>query len=88
MTKSIAKELDCIETKGVVTMALASDYWSRDQIWCKLFGLFLAAKGLMMVPPWQSADGRLALQKAILTLTKSAQYLPMAVLRNMKKLLG
>ena len=88
MTKSIAKELDCIETKGGVTMALASAYWSRDQIWCKLFGLFLAAKGLMMVPPWQSADGRLALQKAILTLTKSAQDLPMAVLRNMKKLLG
>ena len=88
MTKSIAKELDCIETKGGVTMALASACWSRDQIWCKLFGLFLAAKSLMMVPPWQSADGRLALQKAILTLTKSAQDLPMAVLRNMKKLLG
>ena len=69
-------------------MALASAYWSRDQIWCKLFGLFLAAKSLMMVPPWQSAGGRLALQKAILTLTKSAQDLPMAVLRNMKKLLG
>ena len=88
MTKSIVKELDCIETKGIMTMALASACWSRDQIWCKLFGLFLAAKGLMMVPPWQSANGRLALQRTILTLTKSAQYLPMAVLRNMKKLLG
>ncbi|MCL1495595.1 MAG: hypothetical protein M1G31_33340, partial [Pseudanabaena sp. Salubria-1] len=54
----------------------------------KLFGLFLAAKGLMMIPPWQSENGRLALQETISILTKSAQDLLMGVFKNMKKLLG
>ena len=88
IAESIAKELDCIETKGIVTMALANAYWDRDRIWDKLFGLFLAAKGLMMIPPWRSENGRLALQETISILTKSAQDLLMGVFKNMKKLLG
>lgn len=73
MSKSIAKELDCIETKGKVTIALASAYWNRDQIWYKLFSLFLVVKGLMMIPPWRSANGRIAMQQTRAILTKSAQ---------------
>ncbi|TYQ28653.1 tetratricopeptide repeat protein [Pseudanabaena sp. UWO311] len=86
IAESIAKELDCIETKGIVTMALANAYWNRDRIWDKLFGLFLAAKGLMMIPPWRSANGRLALQETTSILTKSAQDLLMKAFKNMRNL--
>ncbi|MEA5476002.1 tetratricopeptide repeat protein [Pseudanabaena galeata UHCC 0370] len=88
MAESIASESDSVETKAMIVMALARAYWSREQIWYRLYGLFLAVKGLMMIPPWQSVNGRIALQLTITVLTKSAQDLQMSAFKNMKKLLG
>jgi tetratricopeptide (TPR) repeat protein len=87
MAESIVKEVDSFETKGMVTMAFANAYWNRDQIWFKLFGLFLAAKGLIMIPPWRNANGRIALQLTIAVLTKSAKNAAVSMIQGMKNLL-
>jgi len=65
MAQSIAQEVESIETEGLVTMAIANAYWNRDEIWYKLSGLFFAVKGLLLIPPWRSANGRLAMRVAI-----------------------
>ena len=87
MAKSIASESDSVETKAMVVMALARAYWSREQIWYRLYGMFLAVKGLMMIPPWQSVNGRIALQLTITVLTKSAKNVPTTIVAGIKNLL-
>ncbi|MEE3715919.1 tetratricopeptide repeat protein [Tumidithrix elongata RA019] len=88
IAKSIAENSESLETKAIVVMALANAYWSRDRIWHKLFGLFLAAKGLLMAPPWRNSNGRIALQLTIAALTKSAKNVPIAITQRMKKFLN
>jgi hypothetical protein len=46
-------------------MATANNYWRRDKIWYKAWGILLAIKGLMIIPPWRSMNGRMAMQQAI-----------------------
>jgi hypothetical protein len=87
MAKSIVKDLDCLETKGKVAIALASAYWNRDNILHKLFGLLLVVKGLMMMSPWQNANGRIVMKQTISVLNKSAQVLLMSAIKNMKNFL-
>ncbi len=65
MAKSLAAKSESLEDKGLVTMAIANAYWGRDQIWYKIWGIVLAVKALIMIPPWRSANGRLAMQVAI-----------------------
>jgi tetratricopeptide (TPR) repeat protein len=65
MAKSIAAQSKSLEDKGLVTMAIANAYWGRDEIWCKTWGIALAIKALTIIPPWRSANGRLAMQVAI-----------------------
>jgi tetratricopeptide (TPR) repeat protein len=65
MAKSFADQSESLEDKGLVTMAIANAYWGRDEIWYKIWGIVLAIKGLMIIPPWRSANGRLAMQEAI-----------------------
>ena len=87
MAKSIAAESDLIESQAMVIMAIARTYWIREQIWYKLYGLFLALKGLTMVPPWQSTNGRMAFKLVVESVTKSAQNFLMGLLRRLKNLL-
>ena len=87
MAKAYAAKSDSIEEKAMVVMGLARAYWSRNQIWHKLFGLFLAVKGLMMIPPWRSANGRIAIQLTIAVLTKSAKDLSIAMIQEIKNFL-
>jgi hypothetical protein len=65
MAKSFAAQSESLEDQGLVMMAIANAYWGRDQIWYKIWGIVLAVKGLIMIPPWRSANGRLAMQLAI-----------------------
>jgi tetratricopeptide (TPR) repeat protein len=65
MAQSLATKSNSLEDKGLVTMAIANSYWGRDKIWYKLWGILLAIKGLMIIPPWRSANGRLAMQATI-----------------------
>ncbi|MEA5553733.1 tetratricopeptide repeat protein [Anabaena cylindrica UHCC 0172] len=65
MAQSLATKSNSLEDKGLVTMATANNYWRRDKIWYKGWGILLAIKGLMIIPPWRSANGRLAMQAAI-----------------------
>jgi len=65
MAKSLADQSESLEDKGLVMMAIANAYWGRDEIWYKIWGIVLAIKGLMIIPPWRSANGRLAMQEAI-----------------------
>ncbi len=83
----IADKSDSLDTKGMVTMALANAYWNREQIWCKLYALLLVVKSLAISPPWRSTNGRIALQLTIAVLTKSAKDLLMVALKSMKNFL-
>ena len=65
MAKSLAAQSDSLEDKGIVTMAIANAYWGRDQIWHKAWGIVLAIKALILIPPWRSVNGRIAMQVAI-----------------------
>jgi tetratricopeptide (TPR) repeat protein len=65
MAKMFAAQSDSLEDKGIVTMAIANAYWESDQIWCKAWGIVLVIKALIIIPPWRSANGRLAMQVAI-----------------------
>ncbi|GAX35331.1 tetratricopeptide repeat protein [Nodularia sp. NIES-3585] len=65
MAKSLMTELESVETKGILIMSIANSYWLRDKIWYKAWGILLAIKALMIIPPWRSANGRLAMQSAI-----------------------
>ena len=65
MVKSLVAKSDSLEDQGLVTMAIANAYWGRDQIWYKAWGIILAIKALIMIPPLRSANGRLAMQVAI-----------------------
>jgi tetratricopeptide (TPR) repeat protein len=87
MAKSIAVESDSIESKAMVIMAIARSYWIREQIWYKLYGLFLALKGLTMVPPWQSTNGRMAFKLVVESVTKSAQNFLMGLFKRLKNFL-
>jgi tetratricopeptide (TPR) repeat protein len=65
MAQSVAAKSDSVESKGLVTMAIANAYWGREQFWYKALGIVLAIKALIIIPPWRSANGRLAMQAAI-----------------------
>ena len=65
MAKSLTAQSDSLEDKGVVTMAIANAYWGRDEIWYKAWGIILAIKALIIIPPWRSVNGRIAMQVAI-----------------------
>jgi tetratricopeptide (TPR) repeat protein len=65
MAKSFAAQSASLEDKGLVIMAIANAYWGRDEIWYKLWGVVLAIKSLMIIPPWRSANGKIAMQVAI-----------------------
>jgi|JFJP01.1.fsa_nt_gi tetratricopeptide (TPR) repeat protein len=64
MAKSFAAQSESLEDKGLMMMVIANAYWGRDEIWYKIWGIVLAIKGLIMVPPWRSVNGRLAMQVA------------------------
>ncbi|MTJ51537.1 tetratricopeptide repeat protein [Anabaena sp. UHCC 0253] len=65
MAQSLVAKSDSLEEKGLVIMATANSYWLRDKIWYKAWGIFLAIKSLIIIPPWRSANGRLAMESAI-----------------------
>ncbi|WP_353931536.1 tetratricopeptide repeat protein [Okeanomitos corallinicola TIOX110] len=65
MAKSLMTELESVETKGILIMSIANSYWLRDKIWYKAWAILLAIKALIIIPPWRSANGRLAMQSAI-----------------------
>ena len=65
MAKSLTAQSDSLEDQGIVTMAIANAYWGRDEIWHKAWGIVLVIKALIIIPPWRSANGRLAMQVAI-----------------------
>jgi tetratricopeptide (TPR) repeat protein len=65
MAKTLAAQSDSLEDKGLVTMAIANAYWGRDQIWYKAWGIVLVIKALILIPPWRSVNGRIAMQVAI-----------------------
>ena len=65
MAQSLATKSNSLEDKGLVTMATANNYWRRDKIWYKAWGILLAIKGLMIIPPWRSMNGKMAMQQAI-----------------------
>jgi tetratricopeptide (TPR) repeat protein len=65
MAKSLAAQSDSLEDKGLVTMAIANAYWEREQIWYKAWGIVLVIKALILIPPWRSVNGRIAMQVAI-----------------------
>jgi hypothetical protein len=65
MAKSFADQSESLEGKGLVTMAIANAYWGQDEIWYKAWGIILAIKSLIIIPPWRSVNGRLAMQEAI-----------------------
>ena len=65
MAKSFSAQSDSLEVKGLVTMAIANFYWERDEIWHKAWGIVLVIKALIIIPPWRSANGRIAMQVAI-----------------------
>ncbi|WP_271252573.1 tetratricopeptide repeat protein [Pseudanabaena sp. Chao 1811] len=56
---------DSLEDKGLVTMAIANAYWGRNEFWYKAWGIVLVIKGLLMMPPWRSVNGRLAMEVTI-----------------------
>jgi tetratricopeptide (TPR) repeat protein len=65
MAKLFMAESDSLEDKGLVTMAIANAYWGRNEFWYKAWGIVLVIKGLTMMPPWRSVNGRLAMEIAI-----------------------
>ncbi len=65
MAKSLVAQSDSLEDKGLVTMAIANAYWGRDQIWHKAWAIVLAIKALILIPPWRSVNGRIAMQVAL-----------------------
>lgn len=65
LAKSLMTELESVENQGILIMATANNYWLRDKIWYKAWGILLAIKALIIIPPWRSANGRLAMQTAI-----------------------
>jgi tetratricopeptide (TPR) repeat protein len=65
MAKSFAAESDSLEDKGLVTMAIANVYWGRKEIWYKVWAIILGIKSLIIIPPWRSANGKMAMQEAI-----------------------
>ncbi|BBC24830.1 TPR repeat-containing protein [Pseudanabaena sp. ABRG5-3] len=65
MAQSLVAKSDSLEDKGLVTMAIANAYWGRNEFWYKVWGIVLVIKGLIMMPPWRSANGRLAMEVTI-----------------------
>ncbi|TAE54654.1 MAG: tetratricopeptide repeat protein [Nostocales cyanobacterium] len=65
MAKSSMAELESVEYKGILIMSIANSYWLRDKIWYKAWAILLVIKALMIIPPWRSANGRLAMESAI-----------------------
>jgi tetratricopeptide (TPR) repeat protein len=65
MAKSLAAQSDSLEDQGIVTMAIANAYWGSDQIWHKAWAIILVIKALILIPPWRSVNGRIAMQVAI-----------------------
>jgi tetratricopeptide (TPR) repeat protein len=88
IAQSIAAETDSVETKGLITMAIANAYWNRNEIRYRLLGLALAVKGLMIIPPWQSANGRIALRHTITVLMTSAKTIPLSIIKAIRKFLS
>jgi len=65
MARSLAAQSESLEDKGLVMMAIANAYWGRDEIWYKIWGIVLAIKGLIIIPPWHSVNGKIAMQVTI-----------------------
>jgi tetratricopeptide (TPR) repeat protein len=65
IAKSLMTELESVETKGILIMSIANSYWLRDKIWYKAWAILLVIKALIIIPPWRSANGRLAMESAI-----------------------
>ncbi|NET00803.1 MAG: tetratricopeptide repeat protein [Sphaerospermopsis sp. SIO1G1] len=63
--KSLMTELESVEDKGVLIMAIANYYWSQGHFLSKTWAILLVIKVLTIIPPWRSANGRLAMRTAI-----------------------
>jgi len=65
LAHTAAAESSSVDSKGLVIFAEANAHWNQSGIWQKLIGLSLAIKGLLIMPPWLSTNGRLAMQEVM-----------------------
>jgi len=89
LAHAVAAEVDSVDAKGLVIFAEANAHWSQESVWQKLIGLSLAAKGFLIMPPWKSSNGRLAMREAIrIVLTVPAQKVIRSITKSVRKFLS